>query len=491
MPDRNELPYNCRRIALNPRSEYIDDPDRAARAMKTGDYTARVWREIPMRGVDLPSVSYGSWSDDRDGSWFLCDALSYSDYSGTKPTYESNVRVFADMFSRGEGKWWIYANGGYDTTAIVIRTLAYRNASEVRDLIDGLADYPLIDDGDSSDLEMERESEAWEDGGRDDYKRALRAYLAKRFADRGVTHDDAGRDPDEIVDSLTDSQIDALYMQRCQDTSINGGSTCLWEGESHPHFFCNEMAFGSDASYHKEFGRDPWNGFIPALSDDGKVESDPCRNAVNPFTWIPACAWKPACPRCGKINAATDKSLWESPCDDLGCDVPKHGEHTALFSFEASRENEDRAMADLAAFILRSWDVSTNQGYNHLYVQLDTPIGAAFDKVASWCEARGDRYAALALHFRDPSERFPGLMLAGKMRKVTREVLREIVRGERPKQSYIQADGSICCVVYGSSCCEHGKQSDHDREWRAKQKWCIRSNTRGTCPVHGFTRKER
>jgi hypothetical protein len=40
-------------------------------------------------------------TDAKDGRWFLCDCLPYADYSGTKPTYENNVRVFAETFEFG------------------------------------------------------------------------------------------------------------------------------------------------------------------------------------------------------------------------------------------------------------------------------------------------------------------------------------------------------------------------------------------------------
>lgn len=465
---KTDLPHNCTILRLDTKSVYLGNGR---------------WEDIPMRGNPDVRVSYGRWTEDDQGTWFLCEALSYSDYSGTKPTNESNARVFADDFSRGEGKWWVWADGGHDTTAILIRTLAYRNSSEIRDLIDGLADYPILDEDDETELEMEREMEGWEDYGRDDFKRSLVSYLEKRFADRGVETDLDGRAPDEIVDSLTDDQLGGLYMHRCQETNINGGSTCLWEGESHPHFFANEMAFGSDSSYHKEFGRDPWDGYVPSLNSEGKIDYHTGEIAG----WEPICGFSPSCPRCGKvgpeINGDTDPlplSLFEAPCAEYGCDVPPQG------------ENADPAMAEIAAYILRSWDVTRIEGYNHLYHRDAIDIGPAFDRLASACEAKADRYAALALHFRR-NERFPGLMLSGEIRKVTRGVLREIVSGHRPHPSAIAGDDMgvkpICCVVYGSSCCAHGESRQRDLD-AGRKPFCIRVNTRGACSICGGTRSK-
>lgn len=467
MPRKSDLPHNTRILRLDPHSAYRANSE---------------WEETPMRGFPETNIRYGRWTEDSDeGTWFLCDALSYSDYSGTKPTFESNVRVFSENYACGEGKWWVRAIGGHDTTAILIRTLAYRNCEEIRELIDGLSDYPVIDDSDMSELEMDREQEGWEDYGCDDFKRALVSYLEKRFSDRGVTCDDSGKDADTIVDALTDAQVWALYMQRCQDTNINGGATCLWEGESHPHFFCNEMAFGHDASYREEFGRDPWDGLVPMLDASGKVSY----HAGEIAGWIPVCDWKPSCPRCGKVQdqSATvliaTASLWDAPCDDLGCDVPE------------ANASADPTLFKLAAFILRSWDVGMQKPYNHLFECNPSNVGDAFDRLATACETKGDTYAAVALHFHDPEDPMR-LMLAGKTRRVVRGVLREIVRGEAPKprdcKRYpYEAGKPVCCLVYGSSCCAHREKS----EWDRKRTWCVRSNVRGSCTICGHTREER
>lgn len=238
MSGRTELPHNCRRISW--RNAY--------------------YAEAPSR--DNERVRYGSWRDASDGEWFLCNELSYSDYSNTKPWGESNVRVFAEMFSSGEGVWWGWADGGYDTTAIVIRTLAYRNAREVREVIDGLSDYPYLDESDASELECEREQEGWNDYGRDDMRREMRAYLAEQGRE----------DADELVDALSDSQVDALYYQRCQDTNVNGGASCMFEGESHPHFFTEEAVRGCYRHLREDDPRrNAWNLEVPVADENGKV----------------------------------------------------------------------------------------------------------------------------------------------------------------------------------------------------------------------------
>lgn len=151
MSDRNELPYHTRRV--------------------------QPWEATDYR--DSPSSVYGHWHDDKSGRWFVADYLTWSDYSGST-CERSNYETWCETFKSGEGKWWIDVHGGHGTRAVLIRTLAYRNASEVREFLDGLEGYPVADENAMSDLEMRLQEEAWTDWAARDLQHELRDYAAEQ-----------------------------------------------------------------------------------------------------------------------------------------------------------------------------------------------------------------------------------------------------------------------------------------------------------------------
>jgi hypothetical protein len=159
------------------------------------------------RRVDV--TEYGSVWPERDGKWLISDYLCTGDYVDSYS--RSNARVFAREFAAGEGTWWRWARG-----SIAIRTLAYRNSREVRETLDDLADYPLLDESDHSELEMEDEQEGWESWGRSDFRRELVRVVEAHLSNRELTHDANGFDADEIIDRISDEQVDALFYELCR-----------------------------------------------------------------------------------------------------------------------------------------------------------------------------------------------------------------------------------------------------------------------------------
>lgn len=170
MGDINTLPNHCRRVSFHFR-----------------------WHDSP-RKYPNATVTYGRWDDDSSGDFFVPGLLTYSDYSGST-VERSNLRVFCEEFAKGEGRWWFHVVGAHGTSGVVVRTLAYRNAREVREFFDALEDYPLASDEDHSELEYEIQSECWESSGLSDFRR----YLGQEYPE-----DDSRFDviPDDVLSSV-------------------------------------------------------------------------------------------------------------------------------------------------------------------------------------------------------------------------------------------------------------------------------------------------
>jgi hypothetical protein len=84
--------------------------------------------------------------------------------------------------------------GGYGTYAIAFRLDMGPLPEELIDIAKSLARYPVLDEDDMSQLELDLETEAWDNYGRSDWKRAL-----------SVEFDS------EVVDELDNDQLDKLW----------------------------------------------------------------------------------------------------------------------------------------------------------------------------------------------------------------------------------------------------------------------------------------
>jgi hypothetical protein len=100
----------------------------------------------------------GEVSEDLKKSLFIIPTLmTGSDYVGDMVTI-SNHRSFLKMFKEVEGIYNL--KGGFNTYAIAIRLDVAESHEEVKEVLDGLEEYPLIDKEDLSELEMEAEDKA-------------------------------------------------------------------------------------------------------------------------------------------------------------------------------------------------------------------------------------------------------------------------------------------------------------------------------------------
>ena len=112
---------------------------------------------------------YGDLVADPSGRWVEVPYTLHSDYAGST-VERSNRDVFLEEFGDLRGVKEVY--GGYGTRGVVIRRALLRN-EEVADVLEALESYPVIDEDHLSQLEMEIETEDWEDWGRSDLKREL------------------------------------------------------------------------------------------------------------------------------------------------------------------------------------------------------------------------------------------------------------------------------------------------------------------------------
>lgn len=127
---------------------------------------------------------YGDWSRNKDeGRFFIPGSLSGGDYSPGSLHSQANLNTFRKRFPRGELKWWKEVGGPHGTFAIVIdlKKVPAKRHAEVEDFFNGLADYPVADDQDLSELESEKQTEAWDDWAGHDFKRRLESKFDIEF----------------------------------------------------------------------------------------------------------------------------------------------------------------------------------------------------------------------------------------------------------------------------------------------------------------------
>lgn len=150
---------------------------------------------IPEENGENIGYSQGYRSKVEPG-WYQVEYATGSDYSGGG-VHESNYRVLSEMLEEShpagaEPVVWARTPGGHGTYGIVVR---YGDLDEeIREAIDGLEDYPLLNEEDHSELEIEQQNEAWENWAKSDFIKECAKYLEVDPYELGEQAEAAGVD---------------------------------------------------------------------------------------------------------------------------------------------------------------------------------------------------------------------------------------------------------------------------------------------------------
>lgn len=134
-----------------------------------------------------------------EGRFILPNYFGYSDYSGCA-LERSNLRVFMDEFGDKPGVFKYY--GGHGTEGLALTQEALDDP-EIKELLEGLENYPVISEEDWSAVEMELSDESWDNYGRQDFK----AEMRDRLKSLGNI---------EVDDDLDDAAYDKLWWKACE-----------------------------------------------------------------------------------------------------------------------------------------------------------------------------------------------------------------------------------------------------------------------------------
>lgn len=142
--------------------------------------------------------------------------MSYGDYDNSCMVERSNRKLFLEEYKEESGIYTITGRYGSSGVAISFKWLLdpanEEKAQSIIDLLNGLNDYPCIDDEDMSNMEYEAFYEALKDYGIEDTQRAL----SKKY---GITVHDYNRDKLEEMILEIDRNGNPVFM-------IESGGIC-------------------------------------------------------------------------------------------------------------------------------------------------------------------------------------------------------------------------------------------------------------------------
>jgi len=126
-----------------------------------------IWQAIDP--YDYNSLSYGDFHEFKGTVteellktlYIIPDLLSGGDYCNSSEVNISNHRTFLKEFGKVAGVHDLY--GGYGTFAVAIRADIAELNDAIKETLDGLENYPVIDDEDISNLRNDWEQEAVKD----------------------------------------------------------------------------------------------------------------------------------------------------------------------------------------------------------------------------------------------------------------------------------------------------------------------------------------
>jgi len=219
------LPTKCLTVRSVKQSDSLNTiVDRGAIKNRTEKKMNRYWIKKEFFRTENP-VFYGDLKEGpTDYPWKDVHELmevyelpysTGSDYSGDTVT-KCNHDVFLELAK--ENRWFGVRDcyGGYSTYAIILSKPATENP-EIKELINGLEDYPLIDEEAHSEHELELEQENWESWVKSDFLHELQNKL-------------------ETDKELSDGALFKLFRQACEDSNtyplFETGEVLYWDFDS-------------------------------------------------------------------------------------------------------------------------------------------------------------------------------------------------------------------------------------------------------------------
>lgn len=196
---------------------------------KPGDRSVGHFDKFYWKDIDYPEskiISYGDLTEltlrssidntPIDEIFLMCRYFGYSDYDNSCMVERSNFKIFMEEYRSLD--WIFEVHGGYGTTDIAIALKGLldpdneETAQSIIDTLNGLNDYPCLDDEDMSNMEYEAFNEALKDYGIDDTQRAL----SKKY---GITVHDYNREKLEEMILEIDRNGNPVFM-------IEAGGSC-------------------------------------------------------------------------------------------------------------------------------------------------------------------------------------------------------------------------------------------------------------------------
>jgi len=150
---------------------YTRRMDPESKAVSYGDLKPADWPESAGKYLEALSTD----ATEEGELYFFLPYASGSDYSGS--TVEAaNHKEFLESYGEEAFVW--EAHGGFNTYAVVLGLTGLLECADdtfdaILDIIEGLENYPLIDDEALSKLESDNANEAWESWVAEDFRRAL------------------------------------------------------------------------------------------------------------------------------------------------------------------------------------------------------------------------------------------------------------------------------------------------------------------------------
>ena len=137
--------------------------------------------ELTETGAVYPAKHNSSGAEyhfNNGGLVIIPATLSWGDYVGSL-VYKSNAQVFEKEFSNLEGDGWEWRYEHYNAEMIMI--YAHKLTDEIVEFLGKLDDYPVADEDHLAQVEVDAQSEVWDNYYRSEFKQLLEGIIESRL----------------------------------------------------------------------------------------------------------------------------------------------------------------------------------------------------------------------------------------------------------------------------------------------------------------------